>query len=221
MMNLYLKETEFLNYSDPAIQQAVRQHSSPDRSDKENAVSLYYYARDAFRYDPYLTSLDRTNFHASEILKLGRGYCVAKAVLYAAFLRGAGIPSRLGFADVKNHMTSTRLARLMKTDIFYYHGYTEVFLNGKWLKATPAFNVELCERAGTFPLEFDGTEDSVFHPFSKDGSRHMEYVRDHGNFADLPYDLIIARFDEFYPGFREKLAQNAGHDFHKEVSPVH
>lgn len=219
-MHEYLKETEFLNYSDPAIQQAVGQHSSADCSEKENAVSLYYYARDAFLYDPYVVSLDRSNFHASEIFKSGRGYCVAKAILYATFLRGAGIASRLGFADVKNHMTSARLARVMKTDTFYYHGYTEVFLDGKWLKVTPAFNIELCDKAGTLPLEFDGTEDSVFHPFSKNGSKHMEYVRDHGTFADLPYDLIIAKFEEYYPNFMDILAQKADRDFQNEVSPV-
>ena len=219
-MNDYVKETEFLNYSDPAIQQAVSHYSSSNCTEKENAVSLYYYARDAFRYDPYGISLDRSNFYASEIFKLGRGFCVTKAILFAAFLRGAGIPSRLGFADVKNHMTSARLARVMETDTFYYHGYTEVFLDGKWLKVTPAFNKELCDRAGALPLEFDGTEDSVFHPFSKNGSKYMEYLRDHGNFADFPYDLIIAKFDEYYPNFREALAQKDGADFKDEVSPV-
>lgn len=219
-MHEYLKETEFINYSDPAIQQAISQCSSANCTEKENAVSLYYYARDAFLYDPYVIGLDRSNFYASEIFKLGRGYCVAKAILYAAFLRGAGIPSRLGFADVKNHMTSARLAQVMETDTFYYHGYTEVFLDGKWLKVTPAFNKELCEKAGTFPLEFDGTEDSVFHPFSKNGSKHLEYLRDYGKYSDFPYDLIIAKLDEYYPNFRDRLAQNADGDFQKEVSSV-
>jgi len=219
-MNEYLIETEFLNYSDPAIQRAVSQYSSANCTERQNAVSLYYYARDAFLYDPYLTSLERSYFYASETFKLGRGYCVAKAALYAAFLRGAGIPSRLGFADVKNHMTSARLTRLMETDTFYYHGYTEVFLDGKWLKATPAFNIELCDKAGTLPLEFDGIKDSVFHPFSKNGSKHMEYLRDHGNFSDLPYDLVIAKLDEYYPKLRDSMVQKPDGDFQNEVSPV-
>ena len=30
----------------------------------------------------------------------------------------------------------------MGTDLFVYHGYAELFLDGKWVKATPAFNVE-------------------------------------------------------------------------------
>jgi hypothetical protein len=124
---------------------------------------------------------------------------VTKAATYAAALRVHGIASRLGFADVRNHMTSRRLREKMGTDLFAYHGYTEVRLDGRWIKATPAFNVELCTRAGTLPLEFDGTADSILHPFDAGGRRHMEYVRDHGTRADVPLDEMLAAWRVAYP----------------------
>ncbi|MBV1881979.1 MAG: transglutaminase family protein [Pseudomonadales bacterium] len=190
-MKQYLAETPYINFSDAEIQKAAIEHSSPERTDKENAISLYYFVRDQIRYDPYAFSMDKDCYVATYALASGSGFCISKAVLYAAVLRAIKIPSRLGFADVKNHLTSERLLKLMGTDIFYYHGYTEVYLDGRWFKATPAFNKELCEKAGTLPLEFDGESDSIFHSFSQDGSKHMEYIKDHGAFDDVPYDVIF------------------------------
>ena len=65
----------------------------------------------------------------------------------------------------------------MGTDLFVYHGYTDLCLDGKWVKATPAFNLALCTRFRVKPLEFDGRDDSIFHPFDEDDRRHMEYLR--------------------------------------------
>ena len=153
---------------------------------------------------------------ASYVLKKGRGYCVAKAVLLAACARSEKIPARLGFADVKNHLNTKRLKKLMGTDTFFYHGFTELFLNNQWVKATPAFNLELCDNFNVNPLEFDGTKDSVFHPFDKSGNKHMEYVKDHGSFADLPWDEMIVAMGKAYPKYFETFARHSG-DFAKEA----
>jgi hypothetical protein len=88
----------------------------------------------------------------------------------------------------------------MGTDTFYYHGYTELYLRGKWVKATPAFNASLCEKFGVRPLEFDGAADSLFHPYDRQGRRHMEYLRDRGSHADVPAADIQATFARYYPG---------------------
>jgi hypothetical protein len=72
-------------------------------------------------------------------------------------------------------------------------------LEGKWVKATPAFNVELCQRFRVKPLEFDGREDSIFHPYDAEDRRHMEYVRDRGSHADVPVAEIMQAFREVYP----------------------
>lgn len=51
---------------------------------------------------------------------------------------------------------------------------TAIHLDGRWVKSTPAFNIELCEKFGLRPAEFDGAADSIYHPFELAGNRHME-----------------------------------------------
>ncbi len=168
-------------------------------SDRDKALRLYYAVRDGLRYDPYNTPMKREAYRASTTLAAGHGYCVNKAGLLAAACRAAGIAARVGYADVKNHMTTKRLSELMGSDVFYYHGYTEVWLDGRWIKATPAFNKELTEKFGLKPLEWDGVSDSIYHPFDLSGRRHMEYLAYRGVFADIPFDEIRDAFRHYYP----------------------
>ena len=63
----------------------------------------------------------------------------------------------------------------------------------------------MCDRFGVLPLEFDGTEDAIFHPFDASGQRHMEYIRDRGSFEDFPFDEMIAAFVETYKGITRSL----------------
>jgi len=164
----------------------------------ERAVKLYYAVRDQIRYDPYQIDLTTSGMKATTTLQNGRGWCVSKAVLLAACCRSVGIQARLGFADVRNHLSTARLRQKMGTDIFYWHGYTEMLLDGKWVKATPAFNIELCHKFRLLPLEFDGRNDSPYHPFDEEGNRHMEYVNQRGVYSDLPIAEIIRTFSQEY-----------------------
>jgi len=209
-MDAYCSPTFFMESDHPEVLKFSKQHIGDAGSDIEKAVRLYYGVRDEIRYNPYDIDPARESMRASLILEKGQGYCVAKAVLLAACLRSQGIPARLGFADVKNHLNTERLKQRMGTDLFVWHGYTDVLLSGKWVKATPAFNLSLCQAFGVLPLEFDGTKDSIFHPLDAAGNRHMEYVNDHGRFADLPWDDILAAFKKAYPGFYEKHNQGDG-----------
>lgn len=168
---------------------------------RERAVALYLAVRDGFRYDPYRIDLSPAGMKASAVLAKGHGWCVTKAVLLAAAARAAGIPARLGFADVRNHLSTERMRKTMKSDLFIWHGYTELWLDDAWRKATPAFNIELCERFGLLPLDFDGRSDSLYHPFDRAGQRHMEYVHQRGSFDDLPLGEIVADFALEYPGW--------------------
>ena len=164
------------------------------------AVALYYAVRDEITYTAYCDFKSVETYRASGCLARGAGFCVGKAALLAATARAADIPARVGFADVRNHLTSPRLRRLMTTDVFYYHGYAELYLDGAWVKATAVFDKTLCERVGIRPLEFDGRHDALFHPFDASGRRHMEYVRDRGASADVPVVEIIEAFERYYPG---------------------
>lgn len=184
---------------------------------RDRAVRLYYAVRDEFPYDPYSLDDDPAHFKASHVLAEGRGYCVPKATLLAAVCRAAGIPARPGFADVRNHLATKRLLEMTGSDLFIYHGYVEVLLDGRWVKCTPAFNLSLCEKFGVLPLEFDGYEDSLFHPFDARGQRHMEYVRDHGTFADTPAAEIIEAFRSRYPRLIAFAKERRRADFAKEA----
>lgn len=167
--------------------------------DRARAVALYYAVRDGFRYDPYRIDLSEAGMRASSVLSLGHGWCVTKAALLAAAARASGIPARLGFADVRNHLSTQRMRDTMTTDVFIWHGYTDLWLDGAWRKATPAFNIELCDRFGLLPLDFDGTRDSIYHPFDKTGQRHMEYLAERGSFTDVPLAQIVSDFRTTYP----------------------
>ncbi len=215
-----LAATPLVDSDHPAVQDFVRQHA-PAGADRERAVALYYAVRDGFRYDPYRIDLHPDGMRASSVLANGFGWCVPKAALLAAACRAAGIPARLGFADVRNHLSTERMRRTMKTDVFVWHGYTDIWLGGAWRKATPAFNVELCERFGLHPLEFDGIADSIYHPFDRSGNKHMEYLAQRGAFVEMPLAQIVADFDTVYGGWMtDRPPQDAFlADVAREVGP--
>jgi transglutaminase-like putative cysteine protease len=213
----HLKPTAFIDSDNPKIIEYSRLHSDKLAGHKQKAVSLYYAVRDGIRYDPYSLDMTVEGLRASTILRNGRGWCVTKAILLAASCRVAGIPARLGFADVRNHLTTERLRQIMKTDIFYWHGYTSIYLEGSWVKATPAFNIELCEKFRIRPLEFDGTTDSIYHPFDLEGKRHMEYLNHRGEFDDVPMDQMIETFLEKYSMDPDWKSADFDTDVDKEV----
>jgi transglutaminase-like putative cysteine protease len=194
----HLAATASIDATHPDVLRFARAHALGD-TPRERAVSLYRAVRDSVRYDPYRIDLSETGMSASNALRQGHGWCVPKAVLLAAVCRAQGLPARLGFADVRNHLSTERLRSTMKTDVFAWHGYTSLWIDGAWRKATPAFNIELCEKFGLLPLEFDGESDSLYHPFDRAGRQHMEYVNERGAFDDLPLAQIRAVFREIYP----------------------
>lgn len=212
----YLHATYFIDSDDPDIKAFARKAAGDARaSSKEKAIAFYRAVRDGIQYDPYRDFLDPATFRASAVLHDGKGFCVGKSALLTAAARASGIPARPGFADVRNHLTSKRLQEEMG-DTFYWHSYTELFIDGKWVKCTPAFDAALCGRAKIKPLDFDGVNDSLFHPFDAAGRRHMEYLKDRGPFADVPFAMIVADFKKHYP---KLLAERpAGANFRDEVT---
>ena len=197
-MNEYLKPTKFIDSDHPKVVDFARKHAV-GADEREKAVALYRAVRDGVRYNPFQNFTRDDAYRGSTCLERGEGWCVPKAALLAACARATGIPARVGYADVKNHLTTPALTAKMGTDLFVFHGYTDLFLEGKWVKATPAFNLAMCTRFRVKPLEFDGREDSIFHPFDEDDRRHMEYVRWRGEYADVPADDIKRVFSETYP----------------------
>jgi len=193
-----LAPTALIDSDHPAVQAFAHQH---DRGDdvRQRAVALTLAVRDGFRYDPYRIDLSTQGMRASTVIEQGFGWCVPKAALLAAVCRAAGIPARVGYADVRNHLSTERMRQSMQTDLYIWHGYADLWIDGAWVKATPAFNIELCQRFGLLPLDFDGRSDSIYHPFDRAGNRHMEYVNQRGVFDDMPLAQIVADFAALYP----------------------
>ena len=213
----YLERAEYVDSDAPNIVAFARQVCEGATDDIARAVRLYYAVRDGIKYTPYCDFRSVETFRASACLERGSGFCVAKAALLAAGARAAGIPARVGFADVRNHLCTPRLRRLMGTDLFIYHGYAELSLGGRWVKATPAFDRGLCDKFGVRPLEFDGREDSLFHPHDVSGRRHMEYVRDRGPAADVPVAEILEAFDRCYPHLTARAPAPSATQFGREA----
>ena len=198
-LSLFLSPTAILDADHPAVRAFARDaiRGAADTAPAK-AVRLYYAVRDGIWYDPYQPFHRPEHYRASQVLAVGRAFCVGKAGLLCALGRACGIPARVGFADVRNHLTTRQLRDFLGSDLFVFHGYTEFWLEGRWVKATPAFNVELCRRHRVAPLEFDGCTDSLFHACNEASQRFMEYVRDHGAFGDIPVERLVAAWEDAY-----------------------
>ncbi|MBQ0724373.1 MAG: transglutaminase family protein [Cycloclasticus sp.] len=208
-MQPYLQASRFIDCDSPDVQAFAQRETTGATTDRDKAIRLYYAVRDQIRYDPYKFYLNEENFKASHTLQQGASYCIPKAVLLAAAARAVGIPAQLGFADVRNHLSTQKLLDLLETDVFIWHGYTLLYINGRWVKATPAFNIDMCQRFGVKPLEFDGENDSFMHAYNQQNEKHMEYLTDHGSFDDLPYQQIVQAIQQSYPKFCAILKQQA------------
>ncbi|UCE82042.1 MAG: transglutaminase domain-containing protein [Deltaproteobacteria bacterium] len=195
---LYFKPTEIIDSNHPRIRAHAMEKIAGISDPVEQAVQLYLAVRDGIRYDPYSPFHLPEHYQASRVLERGRSFCVPKVSLLCALGRACGIPSRVGFATVKNHLATKQLIDFLGSNVFVYHGFVEFYLEGKWVKATPAFNKELCEKHNVPPLEFNGREDSLFHPFNLENKKYMEYVEYHGTYADIPVEAIVAAWEEAY-----------------------
>ncbi|PTQ73929.1 transglutaminase family protein [Pseudomonas sp. GV071] len=216
-MREYLAPGRFIDSDHPRVVEFAQDNRGQSTELRDQAVSLYYAVRDQIRYNPYSFSRDPDTLKGSAALHAGESYCVPKATLLAACARHCGIPSRIGLADVRNHLSTPRLLEALRSEVFAMHGYTELYLEGRWVKATPAFNLTLCQLFKVAPLEFDGLTDSVFQPYNEAGQRHMEYLVDHGQFADLPEQLFFGHLQHCYPHLFSDDAPLVMGDMHKEI----
>ncbi len=220
----YLGATGFFDVEHPTVRAFVSEAIGDAATARERAVRLFYAVRDRIRYDPYRVVLDAPAYKASAVIEAGFGWCVPKAGLLAACARAAGIPSAIGLADVVNHLNTEKLRERMNgVNVFYDHGYAALYLDGRWLKAAPAFNIELCERFGVRPTEFDGESDALYQEFDTADRRHMEYLTDHGTWSDLPLEQIKADFAIHYPGLLRRLDEASTEDpgrFEDDAAPA-
>ncbi len=194
----YLAPTEIIDSDHPAIVEFIQKTAGNEKDEIAVACKLFAAVRDEIAYNPRTHFYRKSHYQASNVIERKSGYCVSKACLLCALGRASGIPSRLGLADIRNHGATREVVELMGTDIFTYHGFTEFFLAGKWVKATPAFDRPVYEKHNIPLLEFNGLEDAVFPSHDLNGNPYVEYLKYHGTFADLPLDDLVLAFRETY-----------------------
>lgn len=217
----YLAPTGFFDYQAPGVQRFVREAIGSATDPRERAVRLFYAVRDRIRYDPYRIRYDEPAYQASRIVEDTYGWCVPKAGLLAACARAVGIASAVGLADVVNHLNTEKLrSRMGGVDIFYDHGYAALYLDGRWVKAVPAFNIELCERFGVKPTDFDGRSDALYQEHDASGRLHMEYLADHGTWSDLPLQQVRDDFTRHYPGSEFAAGADAPEQRFEDETPL-
>lgn len=207
-----LAATEFLDHESPEVREfvaAALSRAGDPATPVERAVALYYAVRDGIAYEVYGTDLSRAGLRASAVVRAGKGFCMHKSVLYAAAVRAVGVPSRIRYADVRNHLASPRLRELAGGDVFF-HSFTAVRPESRWVTATPVFNGLLCRLYRMRPLEFDGRADSHYHPFDAGGDQHMEFLADRGEYDDVPYDLVITTMRAAHPRLLDEAHASTG-----------
>lgn len=160
------------------------------QEEADQAQRLFYFVRDRIRYNIYAPRSSESHFRASYVLKSGEGYCVQKALLLVALARAVSIPARLRFAEIKILETARSIAEKRGSNIFPYHGLADLLIDGRWVKATPTYDVQYCKKVGIAPVEFDGRKDALLPLLTLDGKPNIEYIFDRGFFADLPLEEI-------------------------------
>ena len=167
-------------------------------SSREKAAALFLFARDQVRYVPYAPFESIEDYLGPVVLERGYGFCTQKTSLLVGLCRAAGIPARFRYADLVNHNMPGRLEWVMQSNRMIFHTYAELFVEGKWLKATPSFEHSLCEKMGWRLVEFDGTADAVLPATDLSGRPHIGYLLDRGPDAGIPLQDMLAAWLEGY-----------------------
>ncbi len=198
-LSRYLKTSYMINWKTPNILSELNKiiENIPENDEIQKAVKLFYYVRDNIKYKVTLNFSSPNSLKASTTLKQGYGHCVRKAILLTAFGRAAGIPTRLHFVDLKNHLLRPEWIEKLGEEIIY-HGFVEFYLNGKWVKASPAYDKELCIRHNYYITEFNGKDDALFNPLDLSGNKFMDYIKDRGTFSKVPYIPIVFTWFKYY-----------------------
>ena len=193
----FLQETRFLDLSNPALKKKTCALVDSINDLREQVKAIFFFVRDEIKYNPYTSFLQPEDYIASKTLLRGEGFCIQKAALFTALLRILKIPAKLYFADIRNHLAPAKLRALMG-DVFIYHCYCGVLIEGEWLKLAPTFNREMCAKIRVETNDFDGFHDALLPLTNLDGALYVEYVKDRGEAADIPFNDIISAFKGFY-----------------------
>ncbi|MFX1322729.1 MAG: transglutaminase-like domain-containing protein [Promethearchaeota archaeon] len=218
-LSIYLQPSEFFDFNKKSVMNKAIEITNDLNSQKEKAIALFYWVRDEIKYNMALFVPKVKNyFIASKTIRRQEGFCVSKSILLSTLARAVGIPARIHLCDLINHLVSQKIIDFMGHNIMYYHGYSEFYLDNKWVKLTPSFDKQTAIKGRFLPMvEFDGENDAVFPPYDVNGNKFGEYVRDRGVHTDLPLDDIDKLFQEKYKMYREHLSGFQKVDNYKDL----
>ncbi|MEA3222237.1 MAG: transglutaminase family protein [Thermodesulfobacteriota bacterium] len=191
-----LKPTFTIDCENPGIIDRADRITYKCTDDRQKAIELFYFVRDSIAYSLYMISVFKEDFIASKVLEWGKGYCVQKAVLLAALGRAAKIPSRLVFARIRNHRVPHKIVQMTGTNVFPRHGYTQFFLDGRWVSAAPTFDKALCEKNGLPVVEFNAKDDAMLPDKDLQGRPYIEYIEKFRPYPDLPFEWIAEKISK-------------------------
>jgi len=197
--NEYLESTFYLDSQSEVIANLAEKIRNNANKLADIVKLSFNYIRDEIRYTIQADQHDNpANIKASSTILRKNGFCIPKAVALAALLRANAIPARLHFADIINYRSPQYLRELMGTNVFVFHGYTDVYLDNQWIKLTPAFDIHLCKKHNLPLCNFNGVDDAIFNSHDNSGNPFVEYVKDRGVYADLPFQEIFDTFERYY-----------------------
>ena len=208
-MDQFLRCTDTIDCDNETIKVKAQELVQGRETDKEKAVTLFYFVRDEIKHNAYASGNLIEHFKGSATLERGSGFCQQKAILLVTLARASGVPARIGFADIRDHLLSQKFRDMIGgSNILLYHGYAELFVNGKWVHASPAYDIGICNKSGFIPVEFDGENDHRDSQYNQDGDLHIEWVKDHGYFDDFTWDDICKVREEFMATLNTEQIEN-------------
>lgn len=197
-MERYLKCTEIIDCDTKSVRDKAQEITEGLETNREKAIALYYFVRDEIKHNPYAPSYEREKYKATATLQRGNGHCEHKSVVLVALCRAIGIPARLGYVDIRDHLLSDKFRKMIGGDnLLIQHGYVEIYIDGKWVHACPAYDLTTCQKSGFVPVDFDGINDAKDSPYDHERKPHIEHVKDHGHFEDFPWDWIVNYREEW------------------------
>ena len=207
-MDIYLRPTSTIDCDNTLIKETAQELIENQQEVSNKAKYLFYFVRDEIKYNLYVPSDKPEYYIASRILQESEGFCVQKAVLLTALSRAVGIPARLHIAAIRNNLVPDKLKQFMGGNLFPTHGYSELYIEERWIKVAPTFDLKMCQKNRFTTVEFDGIHDAMLPSHNLDGEPHIEYVEDRGHYDDLPFDKIVTwRIEALGADFFERMRQ--------------
>jgi len=118
-LEIYLLETDIVDYSSPQIQALANSLSRGVKTDEDIARHCFLFVRDNIKHTGDHKG-NITTLKASEVLKHSTGWCYSKSILLAALLRANNIPA--GFCYQRLSCGE------YKENIYCLHGLNAIYL---------------------------------------------------------------------------------------------